>query len=516
MPQGPSARVRHRSLGDAGPGRLGGDQDPGTVRRRRQRRPGTDARLRGGLSRRRRHYAVAALRLHARLRRRGRPPLRQRGDAADLPPPDRGREDELLHHPHRTQRRQQHLAIETRAVRDGDVYRINGQKIWISGIQQAQKALIVARTHPAGRGPQEELRHQPLHRRRPLRGPHLPAHRKMGTHTVWSNMVFFDDLRVPADRLIGKENEGWTALLDVLNTERMLCARRLHRHSRHRPAHRRAVCHRSGGSSAGPSVPIRASSSRWPTSRSAPKPPVSSTTRRPGSTTKACPAAPRPTWPSHLAVDVGFFACDQAIQTMGGYGYAVDSDLERLWRDARLYRLAPISQQMTPELRGPGTSWGYPARTRGGADQAAQPDRLRMLVRPSPAPSRTTPLPTERRPVPSRSGHRVTVTLQCVCPLAQRAVGAGGLLRPGHPFPCGRIRSGQPATAECETNAETWNADSGCSLTMVPTGASSTSSSWGPRRPSLTAHSDIAWAETCDPRHIGEVGRPALLLLEQP
>ena len=48
----------------------------------------------------------------------------------------------------------------------------------------------------------------------------------------------------------------------------------------------------------------------------------------------------------HLAADVGFFACDQAIQTLGGYGYAVDSDLERLWRDVRLQRLAPISQQM--------------------------------------------------------------------------------------------------------------------------------------------------------------------------
>ena len=116
------------------------------------------------------------------------------------------------------------LAIETRAVRDGDVYRINGQKIWISGIQQAQKALVVTRTTPLAEAPKKSYGISLFIADVPSDGLTFQPIEKMGTHTYQSNMVYFDDLRVRADHLIGQENEGWKALLDVLNTERMLIA----------------------------------------------------------------------------------------------------------------------------------------------------------------------------------------------------------------------------------------------------------------------------------------------------
>lgn len=237
------------------------------------------------------------------------------------------------------------LAIETRAVRDGDVYRINGQKIWISGIQQAQKALIVARTTPLAEAPKKSYGISLFIADVPSEGLTFQPIEKMGTHTVWSNMVYFDDLRVPADHLIGQENEGWKALLDVLNTERMLCAAGsiaaadIALRIAAQYASDRVVFGRPIGTNQGIQFPladlkIRTDAARLLNYKAA------------WLYDQGLPCGAEANMASYLAVDVGFFACDQAIQTLGGYGYAVDSDLERLWRDARLYRLAPISQQM--------------------------------------------------------------------------------------------------------------------------------------------------------------------------
>jgi acyl-CoA dehydrogenase len=68
---------------------------------------------------------------------------------------------------------------------------------------------------------------------------------------------------------------------------------------------------------------------------------------RPGCSTGACPAARRPTRPAkYLAADAGFAAADAALQTHGGMGYACEYHVERYWREARLLKIAPISQEM--------------------------------------------------------------------------------------------------------------------------------------------------------------------------
>ena len=237
------------------------------------------------------------------------------------------------------------LAIETRAVRDGDVYRINGQKIWISGIQQAQKALVVTRTTPLAEAPKKSYGISLFIADVPSEGLSFQPIEKMGTHTFQSNMVYFDDLRVRADHLIGQEDEGWKALLDVLNTERMLIAAGCVATAdialgiAARYAGERKVFGRPIGANQGIQFPladlkIRTDAARLLNYKAA------------WLSDQGLPCGAEANMAFYLAADVGFFACDQAIQTLGGYGYAVDSDLERLWRDTRLSRLAPISQQM--------------------------------------------------------------------------------------------------------------------------------------------------------------------------
>lgn len=103
------------------------------------------------------------------------------------------------------------LKLRTRAVRDGDVYRISGQKIWISSAQVASKCVLLARPTPLEKvkKPSEGLSLFFIEMGRNLTGLDLRKTRKMGGGAVDANEIFFDDYQVPADTLIGEDGQGF-------------------------------------------------------------------------------------------------------------------------------------------------------------------------------------------------------------------------------------------------------------------------------------------------------------------
>lgn len=118
------------------------------------------------------------------------------------------------------------LKLRTRAVRDGDVYKISGQKIWISSAQVASKCILLARTTPLEevKKPSEGLSLFFIDLDKEASGLELRKIRKMGGMAVDANEVFFDDYRVPADTLIGQEGQGFKIVLHGMNAERCLLA----------------------------------------------------------------------------------------------------------------------------------------------------------------------------------------------------------------------------------------------------------------------------------------------------
>ena len=108
-------------------------------------------------------------------------------------------------------------SLQTTAVRDGDGWVMNGQKVWTSGAQFSDYGAILAgQTHPS-----QAQRHQHVHRRHARTGRHCPA--AEGGHRALRrfNEVFFDNVRIPADALIGEENKGWDAAVVMLRHERI-------------------------------------------------------------------------------------------------------------------------------------------------------------------------------------------------------------------------------------------------------------------------------------------------------
>lgn len=237
------------------------------------------------------------------------------------------------------------LGIKTTAVRDGDNYRINGQKVWISAIDQAQRCLVVTRTTSLEDAPKKSfgislfladvksdgLTYQPME--------------KLGTHTINSCQVFFDNVSVPADELVGEEGKGWGYILDTLNSERIVTSagclatgdialKIAAEYGRDRIVFDRPIGSNQGIQFPLADIKISLEAARLLNYQAA------------SQYDSGINAGAAANMAKYLAAETGFAACDRAIQTMGGYGYAVDSDLERLFRDVRLFRLAPVSQEM--------------------------------------------------------------------------------------------------------------------------------------------------------------------------
>jgi acyl-CoA dehydrogenase len=235
--------------------------------------------------------------------------------------------------------------ITTRARRDGDDYVVNGRKVWISKAQQADYLLLLTRTTP-----RDECA-------RPTQGMTLfltPMDRsaievreipKMGRNAVNSNALFIDDLRIPARYRIGEEGKGFTYLLDGLNPERILIAHEaigLGRAAVRRAveyANQRVVFDRPIGKNQGIAFPLAEALMRLDAAELVAR-------KAAWLYDNGRPCGRESNSAKYLASDAGFFAADRAVQTHGGFGYANEYHVERYFREARLMKIAPISQEM--------------------------------------------------------------------------------------------------------------------------------------------------------------------------
>jgi acyl-CoA dehydrogenase len=236
-------------------------------------------------------------------------------------------------------------AIRTFARRDGDNYVVRGQKVWTSKAQDCEKVLLLVRTTPreeaAGRLDGMTLLLADL------QSPHVDIRPipKVGRNAVASCEVRYDDLPVSVEDRVGEEGKGFSYLLDGLNPERILVASEalgigkaaIRRASEY--AKTRRVFDRPIGANQGISFPLAEAHTRLHAAELA----IREASWRYDQGLKCGANANMAKW---LAADAAFFAADQAVQTHGGFGYAKEYDVERYWREARLMRIAPVSQEM--------------------------------------------------------------------------------------------------------------------------------------------------------------------------
>ncbi len=236
--------------------------------------------------------------------------------------------------------------LKTTAVKRGDRYVINGQKVWISRLQHSDLMILLARTTPLDQVKRKSegmsifivdvnmaLKH----------GMTIKPIRNMVNHET--NEVFFDQLEIPVDNLIGEEGKGFSYILDGLNAERILIAAEcigdaywfIDRARRY--ANDRVVFGRPIGQNQGVQFPIAdaymeteaANLMRW----------------------KACelfdaaqPCGAQANMAKYLAAKASWEAANVCLQTHGGFGFASEYDVERKFRETRLYQVAPISTNL--------------------------------------------------------------------------------------------------------------------------------------------------------------------------
>ena len=236
--------------------------------------------------------------------------------------------------------------LKTSAVRKDGRWVINGQKVWISRIQHSDLMILLARTTPADQVKKRsdglscfliDL-HQAI-------GNGLTVRPILNMVNHETNELFFDNLEIPEDALLGEEGKGFKTLLDGLNAERTLIAAEcigdgywfIDRATKY--ANERVVFNRPIGQNQGVQFPIAdafieleaANLMRW----------------------KACEkidahqnAGAEANMAKHLAAKASWEAANVCLQTHGGFGFACEYDIERKFRETRLYQVAPISTNM--------------------------------------------------------------------------------------------------------------------------------------------------------------------------
>jgi len=238
--------------------------------------------------------------------------------------------------------------LKTRAVRDGDNYVIAGRKIWTSTAQVAEKVLLLTRTTPIEEAARPSagmtLFYTDLDRRRiEVREIH-----KMGRAAVDSNMLFIDGLRIPAGDRIGEEGEGFRYILHGMNPERILIAAEavglgraaLARAARY--AQERVVFGRPIGQNQGIQHPL---AERWIELEAA-ELLVHRAAAAYDSGEEAGQVGAFANAAKYFAAEAGHRACESAVLTHGGMGYAREFQVERFFREIQIARIAPISPQL--------------------------------------------------------------------------------------------------------------------------------------------------------------------------
>ncbi len=235
--------------------------------------------------------------------------------------------------------------LATRAERAGDHYVVTGRKIWTSTAQVANKILLLARTTP-----REQLRHRTggltlFYTDLDRSAVEIREIPKMGRHAVDSNMLFIDGMRVPAEDRIGEEGGGFRAILHGMNPERILIGAEavgigrvaLARAARY--ARERVVFGRPIGQNQGIAHPLARS---WAELEAAQLMVLRAAALYDSG--QECGAEANAA--KYLGAEAGFHACEAAVMTHGGMGYAKEFHVERYLREIMIPRLAPVSPHM--------------------------------------------------------------------------------------------------------------------------------------------------------------------------
>ncbi|NDZ96117.1 acyl-CoA/acyl-ACP dehydrogenase [Streptomyces sp. SID6673] len=235
--------------------------------------------------------------------------------------------------------------ITTAARRTGDGYVINGRKVWISKAMEAEKILLLTRTTPYDQVEKKtdgmtlfltdlDREHVDI---RPIK--------KMGRNAVTSNELFIDDLYVPEEDRVGEEGKGFKYLLDGLNPERMLIAAEalgIGRVALDRAvtyAKQREVFDRPIGMNQGIQFPLADSLAHLDAAELVLR-------KATWLYDNGKPCGREANTAKYLCAEAGFTAADRALQTHGGMGYSEEYNVARYFREARVMRIAPISQEM--------------------------------------------------------------------------------------------------------------------------------------------------------------------------
>ncbi len=236
--------------------------------------------------------------------------------------------------------------LKTRAVKDGDDYVVTGQKVWTSRALYTDLMLLLARTKPV-----EECTRKSdglsvfLIDIREAQGKGIDIRKLPAMINHNTTEIFFDGLRIPADSLIGEENRGFKYILDGMNAERILVAAEALGDARFfirkatAYAGERVVFGRPIGQNQGVQFPIARA---YAETRAADL--MNRGAAALFDAGKDC--GEEANLAKLLASEAAWHAADATMQIHGGYGYAREYDVERKWRDTRLFQIAPISTNL--------------------------------------------------------------------------------------------------------------------------------------------------------------------------
>jgi acyl-CoA dehydrogenase len=233
--------------------------------------------------------------------------------------------------------------IKTTAVKKGDRYVVNGQKVWTSRLQHSELMILLARTTPLSEVKKKSEGMSVFLVETKSKGLEVKPIRNMVNHET--NQVFIDNLEVPAENLIGEEGKGFRYILDGLNAERILIAAEcvgdgfwfIERSTKY--AGERVVFDRPIGQNQGIQFPIAEAYMEIEAANLMRYKACALYDQK-----KNCGAEAN--MAKHLCAKASWEAANVCIQTYGGFGFAAEYDVERKFRETRLYLVAPISTNL--------------------------------------------------------------------------------------------------------------------------------------------------------------------------
>lgn len=236
-------------------------------------------------------------------------------------------------------------SIETAARLHGDHYLVKGRKVWTTKALESERVLLLVRTTPRTEVAKKTEGMTLLLAELQKPQVEISPIAKLGRNAVRTCEVVYDDLPVAIEDRVGEEGAGFRYLLDGLNAERILIAAEalgIGKAALRRAvdyANDRVVFDRPIGKNQGIAFPLAEAHAKLQSAELMIR-------KAAWMLDEGKPCGAEANMAKWLAAEAGFFAADQAVQTHGGFGYAREFHVERYWREARLMKLAPISQEM--------------------------------------------------------------------------------------------------------------------------------------------------------------------------